>query len=189
MNTFFTSDTHFEHKNILKFCPNTRHGDNAEDMTWNMVHAINRKVGPDDELFFLGDLSFCGPGPTKRYLQAIKCQNKHLIMGNHDQVLQHDDVRAEFKTVRHYHVHRWEGWRFVLFHYPMREWEGMHKGYFHLYGHVHGNLLSEQDKWGRSMDVGVDARPDALMEPWSIQEIFKKLKNRPVLAHHGKTMV
>lgn len=183
---YIVSDTHFFHNSIMKFCPSTRRGVNAEEMTWNLVDAFNNKVGEHDELILLGDLSFKNAERTLEVLRAIKCKNKRLILGNHDQVLDHKTVRDEFISVEHYRVVRWEGWRFICFHYPMREWEGMHKGYFHLFGHVHGNL--NHVPYGRSMDVGIDARPDNKMEPWSIEEIFKMLEDRPILPHHGRVI-
>lgn len=186
MTLFITSDTHFGHKNILKFCPNTRQGVDAEDMTWRLIDAFNRRVKPTDELLFLGDLSFADADSTVKYLRAINCRNKRIVLGNHDKVLQSYGVAAEFTSIEHYRIVKENGHKFVCFHFPMREWDSMQRGSFHLYGHVHGDLRHEDPLWGRSMDVGIDARPDNLMEPWALSEIFEKLKDKPILSHHSK---
>lgn len=185
---FFTSDNHFFHRSILKYCPNTRFGGTAEEMTWNQVDAINRVVRPNDELWFLGDFSFGDAAQTEKVLRAIQCKNLNLVWGNHDQVLRDNHhLQSYFRSIQFYKMLRWDNERYVMFHFPMREWLNMQRGAFHLYGHVHGSLKGEE--WGRSMDVGVDARDDRLMEPWAITEVFNKLRNKEILAHHGKTMV
>lgn len=182
---YVVSDNHFFHKNILKFSPNTRRGVDAEEMSWLQVDAINSRVREGDELVFLGDFSFGNAAKTLAILRAIKCQHKRLVLGNHDQVMDYKEVAAEFISIEHYRVLKHEGKKYVCFHFPIYEWYGAHRGDFHLFGHVHGSLNHMfQDR--KCMDVGVDARDDDKMEPWSIEEIYEKLKDRPSLAHHGK---
>lgn len=96
-----------------------------------------------------------------------------------------------FETINDYKKLTIDGTKIILFHYPMREWESMHHGAYHLYGHVHGGLEEGANNgskpWGRSMDVGIDARHDQCdMMPWSFQEIKRILEKREILAHHHK---
>lgn len=59
---FFTSDQHFSHKNIAKYCPQTRgqfvRMDGTVDlhaMNETIVKEWNLKVSPDDTVWSLGD--------------------------------------------------------------------------------------------------------------------------------------
>ncbi len=68
---------------------------------------------------------------------------------------------------------------FILFHYPIHEWDGMHRGDIHLFGHVHGNHVGR----GKSMDVGIDTRPNGDLGLYHIDEICDIMKTREVLSH------
>ena len=182
--TFFVSDTHFYHKRILEFCPTSRRGKDAEEMTELMVEAWNKKVPVGATVFALGDICFGNVSNARSIIPRLN-GTKHLVYGNHDHVIKkNEDVRQLFQWTRDYAEITVHGIHVVLFHFPMREWRGMQNGHYHLFGHVHGSLDSQPH--GRSMDVGVDSRPDADMAPWSFEEIHEILKNRPILAHHGE---
>ena len=51
---FFTSDHHFGHTNILKFCNSPFNS--IEQMNEELIKRWNEKIGPDDEVYHLGDL-------------------------------------------------------------------------------------------------------------------------------------
>lgn len=74
-----------------------------------------------------------------------------------------------------------------LSHYAHRVWNKSHHDRIHLYGHSHGSL--EDNPWGRSMDVGIDAyyRLFKRYEPFSLKEIIDIMNNRKVLIidHHN----
>ncbi len=54
-HTFFTSDTHFNHANIIRFC--NRPFKDVEQMNEVMIANWNNVIGKDDTVFHLGD--FC----------------------------------------------------------------------------------------------------------------------------------
>lgn len=180
-NTFFTSDNHFWHKNIQKFCPTTRFGKDVEEMNELMIQAHNAKVPSNATVYFLGDFSFGNAQQTHDILSRLN-GHKHLIYGNHDKILRSDrSLQLYFETVQEYKSIYVNKVKVVMLHYPMREWDQMHRGAYHLFGHVHGEL--DKAPHGRSMDVGIDTRKD--MAPWSWEEIDGILSRRPVLKHHG----
>lgn len=81
METWFTSDTHFGHGNIIKYCDrpfaDTNEMDEAIIANWNAV------VGPADKVYHLGDIAL---GPIDKTLAKIARLNGHKIalLGNHD---------------------------------------------------------------------------------------------------------
>jgi len=147
MSTFFTSDCHFGHANIIKHCQ--RPFASAAEMNEALISRWNAVVGQNDTVWVLGDIAFrqsngTFPGIFYR-LKGIK----HLIRGNHD----NDEVLAQpWASVSDYKEINLHNKKLVLSHYPMRSWNGMFKGALHLYGHCHGNI----DDYSNCVDVGVD---------------------------------
>lgn len=81
MTTFFTSDTHFGHRNILRL--SNRPFRDIEHHNETLVENWNSVVEPDDTVIHLGDVAL---GPIHESLQYIKRLNgyKILVVGNHD---------------------------------------------------------------------------------------------------------
>ncbi len=77
---FFTSDHHFSHQNIIRYCG--RPFVSAEEMDAVMMRTWNEAVAPNDEVFYLGDFSLSAQGV--RTIAPQLNGTKHLIMGNHD---------------------------------------------------------------------------------------------------------
>jgi calcineurin-like phosphoesterase family protein len=80
MTIYFTADTHFSHDAIIRFCD--RPFRDAQAMDDALVANWNRRVGPDDTVFHLGD--FCWRKGDGLSLLAQLRGRKHLILGNHD---------------------------------------------------------------------------------------------------------
>ena len=206
---WFTSDTHFDHKNICSATTNwvgaenlTRKFSSLDQMNDELVTSINNKVGQDDILFHLGDWSFNGFENIRKFRERIVCKNVHLILGNHDHHIERnkENIQSIFSSVSQYldlEV-KWRPYhsklvadsytRFVLFHYPIASWNGMSDGVIHLHGHVH---LSPQQRVanGKAMDVGVDGNN---MEPINMEEVLKIMSKQPIAKlslpkdHHEK---
>lgn len=181
-NTWFTSDPHYFHKNIMKYCPRTRgHLKSVEEMNEALIKAHNDCVDPNDVVVFGGDISF---GQEKETLNVMRRLNgtKYGVKGNHDPSWFVDYAKKEFVAYEDYLELSIEGVRIVVFHYPITEWNGMHHGAYHLFGHVHGKAMKNL---GRSMDIGVDARPNNDLRPWAWPEIDAKLRKEPIKEHGG----
>lgn len=80
---YFTSDTHFGHKNIIKYCERPfkdfTHMDEVLINNWNSV------VGDTDVVYHLGDVAL---GVYDRWAGIFERLNgyKVLIVGNHDRI-------------------------------------------------------------------------------------------------------
>ena len=76
---FFTSDTHFFHKNIIKFCQ--RPFNDMDDMQEKLISNWNNTVPKDGIVFFLGDFAF---GNSTEWIKIIKQLNGYIyfILGN-----------------------------------------------------------------------------------------------------------
>lgn len=81
MAIFFTSDTHFGHRNIIKYCD--RPFSSVEEMDEHMIRVWNEQVGVSDIVFHLGDFSFYNTSESQRIYDRLK-GHKILIRGNHD---------------------------------------------------------------------------------------------------------
>jgi len=199
---FFTSDTHYNHKNICRGVTDWRTADdqipisqtrdfpNLEKMNAAIVNNINEVVGQDDILFHLGDWSFGGFESIKEFRDRIVCQNIYLAYGNHDHHIENNKqgIQGIFRKTFQYEVLQiafpaLKGgvikYEFVIDHYPLCSWHDMNKGRFHLFGHVH---LPPNQKLmgGRSMDVGMDGNN---LTPYNIKDIIRMLSGRPVQAN------
>lgn len=190
---FFTSDTHFWHKNILKYCP--RPYKDVEAMNEGLINNWNADVGEDDEVYHLGDFAF---GTVPQICDILKRLNgkKYLIRGNHDKVMEKkggpnrlwNSPKVWFQWVKDYHELEVKDeemdvvQKIILCHYPFQVWNHSHHGSWHLHGHCHGTLPSK-DSMSR-LDVGVDQR---WMRPISYEGI-KAIMTRKVFKpvdHHG----
>ena len=178
MTIWFTSDTHFGHHNIMKFCPDTRKYKNADEMDEAMIAKWNSQVAYNDTVYILGDVFFHNVTNALRIIRRLN-GIKHLIWGNHDQVIKKNpELQAEFASIQHYLDMYIDDVFVVLFHFPIFEWDKMHRGSYHLYGHVHGKVQID----GRAMDVGSDTYPDNGL--WSWAEVHENLKDKVVRSHH-----
>lgn len=78
---WFTSDTHFSHKNIIKYCE--RPFDDTDHMDETIIENWNSVVAPEDMVYHLGDIAL---GPIDQSLAKVARLNGHKIavLGNHD---------------------------------------------------------------------------------------------------------
>lgn len=152
--TFLTSDLHFFHENVIKFC--NRPFGSVEHMNDTLIKNWNTVVSEKDHVWVLGDISFGSPIQTAGVLEQLK-GIKHLIVGNHDrkgsaQKLFDKHWQLFFVDKHDYFRLKVDGHKAVLCHFPFSSWE---RGYVNLHGHLH-SLAGYKNKW-LQYDVGVDA--------------------------------
>jgi calcineurin-like phosphoesterase family protein len=140
MTTWITSDLHFGHTNIMKFCPETRgHFKDVAHMNEEMVRMWNAMVQPGDLVYILGDVAFMSASDAAKILMRLN-GDKILIEGNHDRkTLKDHSFRSCFVEIHKYLDISYNGTKVVMFHYPIMEWDQMHRGSVHFYGHLHQN--------------------------------------------------
>jgi calcineurin-like phosphoesterase family protein len=159
MTVFFTSDTHFGHGGALGLYK--RPFASVAVMNEGLVERWNETVGPDEEVWHLGDFAIRQRPAVVAELLGRLHGRKHLLIGNND-----PSATTEldgWKSVQPYAEITVDGVSLVLCHYPFRTWRGMGKGSVNLHGHCHGKLKPQP----RQFDVGVDVwgfRPVTLGE-------------------------
>ena len=152
-NLFFTSDPHFGHTNVIKYC--NRPYASADEMDEGLIANWNSVVQSDDRVIILGDVFFCRPERAASILSRLN-GSKELVYGNHDKRLRSEPkVKKMFNRIHpELHTETIDGIMVVMCHFPLLTWERSHRGSFHLHGHCHGKV--EFDPNFRRLDVGVD---------------------------------
>ncbi len=137
MRTFFTSDSHFGHDNIIRHCkrPCREHPfQDGAQMDRALMDAWNSVVSPGDVVYHLGDFSLRPAAVISDLLKKLH-GTKHLIVGNHDRVDEISGCRLQgWASMREMAKISVDGHSVFLCHYPMREWPGMWQGTVHLCG-------------------------------------------------------
>jgi calcineurin-like phosphoesterase family protein len=148
MAIFFTSDTHFGHGGALGLY--RRPFLSVAAMNEAIVERWNETVGPDDEIWHLGDFAIRQRPAVVAEIFARLHGRKHLVTGNNDPP---GTIGLDgWDSVQPYAEITVDGASLVLCHYPFRSWRGMGKGSVNLHGHCHGRLKPQP----RQFDVGVD---------------------------------
>lgn len=79
--TWFVSDNHFGHQNILLYEPIARPFATLDEMHEVMIERWNSVVRPNDKVYHLGDFAF---GRVNIAFASRLNGRKQLVMGNHD---------------------------------------------------------------------------------------------------------
>lgn len=173
---WFTSDTHFGHDKEFLYGPRGFASIGQHD--WEIIRNWNSVVGPDDEVYHLGDMMLVD---NEKGLHCVGMLNGHIhiILGNHD-----TETRAELYKRRPNVVEvtyatqlRYKKNYFFLCHYPVitanyddqKPW-AMHL--INLFGHTH-----QKEKFYNNnpymYNVGLDAHNNY---PVEINEIIADIK-------------
>ena len=133
---FVTSDIHFSHQNIIKYC--NRPFKNSFEMDDYIISIWNKTVSQDDNIYILGDFMFSRSLENiEKYVNRLNGY-KILILGNHDKFSMDEYKLCGFNEVyegfieRNIHNRHW-----IMCHFQMAHWNCSHKGSFHLFGHEH----------------------------------------------------
>ena len=80
---FLTSDLHFGHNNVLKFC--NRPFADTKEMEQKLIENWNSVVTNEDYVFILGDVFWFNHGSDmKRVFSKLNGKRIYVLNGNHD---------------------------------------------------------------------------------------------------------
>ena len=157
---YFTSDTHFGDARVLRI--DRRPFANMVEHDAALIKTWNDTIGPDDEVWHLGDVMSSRSTEDAELLLSRLNGRMHLVIGNNDPVPV--TQAAAWASVQHYAEIRLGDQLLVLCHYAFRTWNQMSKKSVNLHGHSHGRLKPVP----RQFDVGVDARQ---LRPVTLEEL------------------
>lgn len=186
MTTWFSSDPHFGHRNIVDYTGrpfrDAAGEPDAPAMDAALVEAWNARVAPSDDVWLLGDIAF---GDVTQSLSLIARLHGRiaLVWGNHDRGFSgrhkvEPGAHQRYLDAGFVEIHDEAsvaigGQLVVLSHFP---YDGDSHGPDRYVDHrpvdrggwvVHGHVHREWRQRGRQINVGVDAwagRPVALEE-------------------------
>lgn len=203
MRTFFTSDLHFFHRNIIDYSdrPYRDAGGNPDVAAMNegIIRNWNEVVGPGDRVYILGDVAMGGRSKAPELAKILRRLNgkKYLVPGNHDTyILNSEECMAELTLlpavcevkIADETLPKKKGGRtgrqtIVMCHYSMRVWHKNGRGAWHLFGHSHGSM----DGIGKSFDIGFDS-PHTNHRPISYEQVREIMAQREMvlLDHHNE---
>ena len=173
MQTFFTSDTHFDDVYAIPYF--NRPFKSVDEMNAVMVEKWNSVVTEHDTVYHLGDFTLDDIRHFTHWASQLNGTIK-VLPGSHDHPWLKDFVASEkaqviaplvsvefpeIMTGNHPQV-------IVLCHYSMQVWDRSKHGSWHLFGHNHGKLKGI----GLSFDVGVDCTE---FKPLSLEEVAGRM--------------
>ena len=179
-NLFLTSDSHFNHANIIKFC--NRPFDSVEEMNEILISNWNNTVPKDGIVFHLGDFAFGGSEVWHKILSRLNGQI-HLILGNHDLKNFRQGYADSFASVQEQLTIDIGKKKVILTHFPLLCYhgaQGTEMNVWNLIGHVHTLKSNNSGKdferlqylFPTQYDVGVDFNN---YTPISFQEVKEKI--------------
>ena len=181
--TYFTSDTHFNHLNILQYC--NRPFTDIEEMNKVLIENWNSIIGPNDLVYHLGDFAM---GERHKIPSILSELNGKMILirGNHEK----NSSLHYFDTVKYRHYIEHEGKKIELIHNPYHaKFQDVDMVFC---GHIHEQfkigmpgyklkdyITEEHSDYGfvtklPIVNVGVDVWD---FKPISIEQIFGELEN------------
>ena len=180
---FFTSDTHWHHRNIIELC-NRPWGD-MQIHDGALIQSWNKVVPKDGIVFHAGDFAMTGQIDWIRELISKLNGTIYHVRGNHDYQNRWDrqvivdifegrsvdiaTIVIEDSTVPQGHT------RFFISHYPHLFWE---RGAYHLHGHVHSGPYSTAKDivpfHKMRYDIGVDNNDYYPISYDELMTIFKE---------------
>lgn len=176
-NVFFTSDPHFYHRNIIRFC--NRPFNNVDEMNETLINNWNATVKETDTIFILGDFAFAQDSVIRKIINRL-AGIKIFIRGNHDKSLPEDKFITVVDILKLTICENSSYKNFILTHVPLLTWAHRNTGTINLFGHVHfrddynggidNDILSKLNPL--QYDVGVDLNN---FTPISFKEVMNKI--------------
>ena len=172
-HVWVTSDTHFNHANIIKYC--NRPFSSVEEMNETIIANWNKVVSQGDTVYHLGDFAL---GDKSLIPDILERLNGHidLIIGNHDNL----NIMADLLYYNCISNVFWEevikvGKKtIILNHFPFGSLPDPATNYpiIQLHGHVHSTPDKPWNYFDNQYDVGVDNNN---FTPVNLAELLDKI--------------
>lgn len=167
-NTWFISDPHFGHKNILKFEENFRPYRDTNEMDEAIINNYNKTVNEGDLVFWLGDMFFCNSTRTDYIVSRLKPTRNILIRGNHDKGISD----TKFRRLGFDPYKMYEYGEFILTHQPiskenMTTLRSYDKTIKNVHGHTHSDNTGLDEKYWQCVSLELTN-----MKPISLAELY-----------------
>ena len=139
MRIFVISDTHFNHKNVIKYTG--RPYQSVEQMNVALINNWNNVVLPDDLVLFLGDFALGSKEEIGKFARLLN-GHKVIILGNHDRSRNYylengfQDAMKHFvmpKEINH------SNHDIIFSHQPRK---GLDEDTVNIHGHIHEKELT-----------------------------------------------
>ena len=168
-----TSDTNFNHANIIKYC--NRPFSSVEEMNETIIANWNKVVSKDDTIYHLGDFALGDKSLIPDFLERLNGY-KEFLMGNHDNsnimlemckqglienISWEDVIKVGKKTI-------------ILNHFPFGSLPdpATNCPIIQLHGHVHSTPDKPWNYFDNQYDVGVDNNN---FTPVNLAELLDKI--------------
>lgn len=163
---YIISDTHWGHKNIVKYCHRPKYHEELLIANWR------KKVGKRDRILHLGDLMMGGREYYEFFKENIAPKltgKKYLILGNHDR-RQYDYEAIGFQVIKPFSI-QYRGYEVSFDHYP-KPFDTDLDRELHVHGHIHNHTYSRGEEYRRgNINVSVEVMN---YEPRNIKRILNK---------------
>jgi len=184
---YFTSDCHFDHANIIKYCNRpflhdysldddenwTSKHEKIECLRWmnnEIVQRWNEKVNSPDIVYHIGDFCFKRTGSFERFNHMLNGRIVH-IRGNHDS-------NNGTKTYIDRAIMNFGGKTFLVQHIPPRNSNNIpNECDAVLCGHVHENWKYKIFDNVLHINVGVDVWDFEPISVKSVLKLYRKVKD------------
>ena len=178
---FLTSDSHYGHFNICKYCH--RPFQSRSEMDQTLIKNWNEVVPEDGIVVHCGDFMLPHNEDIKEYNKYLNQLHGRVLLlrGNHD-LASLDWVSDKLIAVRDQAMIVVDGVKIFAQHYPCAAFNGD----YHVYGHIHtladgtcygvdGDVTKVMRK--NTYDVGVDQNGYTPVSYWQLCDIFRKKMN------------
>ena len=178
---FLTSDSHYGHFNICKYCH--RPFQSRSEMDQTLIKNWNEVVPEDGIVVHCGDFMLPHNEDIKEYNKYLNQLHGRVLLlrGNHD-IASLDWVSDKLIAVRDQAMIVVDGVKIFAQHYPCAAFNGD----YHVYGHIHtladgtcygidGDVTKVMRK--NTYDVGVDQNNYTPVSYWQLCDIFRKKMN------------
>ena len=150
---YYISDLHFNDQSIFDKCK--RPFKDLKDFENTIINNWNNKVTNNDIVYVLGDIGSIDPISINIFKNLNG--HKHLIIGNHDQVIL-DYIKESniFESIKFIDLIIDNNRKVCLCHYPLMDWMEFNRNGYLVYGHIHNKTIANGYAYKQIKDYYLD---------------------------------